>query len=71
MRSEAEIAAKIEEYRLRLALAVEEDQRRPTLHTDRELLILALVDKLEALFWVMDIELPGKDVIDTLPDYYS
>lgn len=71
MRSEAEIAAKIEEYRLRLALAVEEDQRRPTLHIDRELLILALVDKLEALFWVMDIELPGKDVIDTLPDYYS
>ena len=71
MRSEAEIAARIEEYRWRLALAVEEDQCRQTLCADHELLILALVNKLEVLFWVLDIDLPGRDLIDSLPDYYS
>ena len=65
MRSQSEIAARISEYKERLAFALAEkellgDAAAP--YTD--LIILALVDKLEALFWVLEMPLPEEDLLD-------
>lgn len=36
------------------------------LSPDIDLVIFSLVDKLETLFWVLDLELPDGDMIDRL-----
>lgn len=65
MRSQQEIAARISEYKERLAFALAEKELRGSdagPYTD--LVILALVDKLEALFWVLEMPLPEDDLLE-------
>ncbi|MBR6824880.1 MAG: hypothetical protein IKM70_07495 [Firmicutes bacterium] len=65
MRSQHEIAARISEYKERLAYTLAEKEllgKDAGEYTD--LIILALVDKLEALFWVLEMPLPEDDLLD-------
>lgn len=60
MRTEEEIMRKCADYQSRLAEAaatLEQAQRSAIPMPELELLLLALVDKLEILFWVLEIEL--------------
>ena len=59
MRTQQEILQKTEDLRLRLALLSAE-----MLDPTRELEILALVDKLEVLLWVLEQDLSGPDVME-------
>ncbi|MEG1501297.1 MAG: hypothetical protein RR396_05005 [Clostridiales bacterium] len=67
MRSYQEINRKVDIYKNQLSNAIEEkaiyDNR---LSPDIDLVIFSLVDKLEALFWVLDLDLPEGDVLDKL-----
>jgi len=47
----------IDSYKQQLAVAVAEKALSPVEDPQVDLTILTLIDKLEALFWVLDIEL--------------
>ncbi len=67
MRSQKEIAQQVENYKDRLARAMEEKALYGSeVCPDIDLIIFSLVDKLEALLWVLEIDLPKGDVIDEL-----
>lgn len=68
MRSSREVGQKLEEYKRELALAIAEKAALGDLaDPDLTLVIFSLVDKIEALFWVLEIELPDGDIIERLP----
>ncbi|MDO4582304.1 MAG: hypothetical protein Q4B96_06970 [Bacillota bacterium] len=65
MRAEREIISKLEQLKRRLAIAVEEktlydDQRCPAV----DMLIYTLIDKIEALGWVLEQPLPPGDILE-------
>ena len=64
MRTQQEILQKTEDLRLRLALLSAEKNHSSMLDPTRELEILALVDKLEVLLWVLEQDLSGPDVME-------
>ena len=64
MRTQQEILQKTEDLRLRLALLSAEKNHSSMLDPPRELEILALVDKLEVLLWVLEQDLSGPDVME-------
>lgn len=67
MKSQKEITAQVKTYREQLAVAIEEKAvYNNQLSPDIDLVIFSLVDKLEILFWVLDIELPEGDMLDRL-----
>ncbi len=65
MKSKELIMAQTEAYKCQLNHAVAEKERLAGEGPgELDLLILSLVDKLEILFWVLDIELPSGDLMD-------
>ncbi len=65
MKKKAVIVAQTEAYKYQLLHAVAEKERLAEEGPgELDLLILSLVDKLEVLFWVLDIELPTEDLMD-------
>ena len=65
LRTQAEVVRRVNAYKKQLAAAVEEK----TLFENKfspniDLIIFALVDKLEALLWVLEVELPADDLLD-------
>ena len=65
MRGKEEILLQVDYYKDRLALAIEEkNKKNSACPQDLDLLIFSLVDKLEALLWVLDIDLPNGNAID-------
>ncbi len=65
MKSKSAIVAQTEAYKYQLLHAVAEKERLADEGPgELDLLILSLVDKLEALFWVLDIDLPNGDLMD-------
>ncbi len=57
MKSEQAIVEQIDRYKQELAVAVAEKALSPVEDPQVDLAILTLIDKLEALFWVLDVEL--------------
>jgi hypothetical protein len=67
LKNQQEIIQKANTYKRRLAEALKEkDSEGENASSDIDLIIFALVDKLEMLFWVLDIELSEGDLIDRL-----
>ncbi|MDD2569310.1 MAG: hypothetical protein PHN47_00155 [Clostridia bacterium] len=67
MRSKQEIIEQVDIYREKLACAIEEKELYPSsVCQDVDLVIFALIDKIEALFWVLELDLPNGDIIDKI-----
>jgi hypothetical protein len=67
MRAQREIVRKVEIYKQQLAMAIEEKEAyEASLSPNIDLMIFSLIDKLETLFWVLEIELPESDVLDII-----
>ena len=67
MKSQKEIANQVNIYKEQLAMALEEKSLYDNkLSPDIDLVIFSLVDKLETLFWVLDLDLPAGDMLDRL-----
>lgn len=67
MKNQREIMQKANKYKEKLAIAIQEkDLYDNTLSPDIDLIIFSLVDKLEILFWVLDIEIADDDMLDRL-----
>ncbi len=67
MRSQQDIARKVDIYKQQLAIAIEEKAiYNNRLSPDIDLVIFSLVDKIEALFWVLEQELPEVDMLERL-----
>ena len=67
MRSQKEIIRKINTYKEKLAVAIEEKELyNSEVCPDIDLIIFSLVDKLETLLWVLEMELPEGDILDKL-----
>lgn len=67
MKNQREILQKANKYKEQLAIAIQEkDLYDNTLSPDIDLIIFSLVDKLEILFWVLDIEIADDDMLDRL-----
>ncbi|MGI5825355.1 MAG: hypothetical protein ACOX7J_07275 [Bacillota bacterium] len=58
MKTQEEILQQIDYYREQLIIAIEEKTLlNPDESGETDLIILSLIDKLEALLWVVDVEL--------------
>jgi hypothetical protein len=67
LKNQREILQKANKYKEQLAIAIQEkDLYDNTLSPDIDLIIFSLVDKLEILFWVLDIEIADDDMLDRL-----
>ena len=67
MRSQTEIITKVNQYKGKLALAIEEKENYDNrICPDIDLVIFSLVDKLETLLWVLELDLPDGDILDKL-----
>ena len=67
MKTQKEIVHKVNIYKQQLAIAMEEKLTYDNnLRPDIDLVIFSLVDKLEALFWVLNLDLPEGDILDRL-----
>lgn len=67
MKNQQEIIQKAKFYKKQLAEALQEkDNTADDMSSDIDLIIFALVDKLEMLFWVLEIDLPDGDMLDRL-----
>lgn len=67
MRTRLEIVNKVNIYKQQLGMAVEEKTAFDnTLSPNIDLIIFSLIDKLETLFWVLEIDLPDDDVLDII-----
>jgi hypothetical protein len=67
LKTQREIVQKANTYKQQLAVAIKEkDSYDNTLSPDIDLIIFSLVDKLETLFWVLEIDLPDGDMLDRL-----
>lgn len=65
MKSKESIMAQTDAYKYQLLRAIAEKERlQEEGPGELDLIILSLVDKLEILFWVLDIELPSGDLMD-------
>ena len=67
MKTQKEIIRKVNIYKQQLACAMEEKLHFDNnLKPDIDLIIFSLVDKLEVLFWILDMELPEGDILDRI-----
>jgi len=67
LKTQKEIVRKVNTYKQQLALAMEEKINFDNnLRPDIDLVIFSLVDKLEVLFWILDLDLPDGDILDRL-----
>lgn len=67
MRTQDEIMQKVDFYKKKLAAAMEEKEEfASTSYPELDLIIFSLVDKLEALLWVLEIDLPEGDILDRI-----
>ena len=57
MKTQEEVLRQIDYYRDQLILAIEEKSLDSEQSGETDLIILSLIDKLEALLWVIDVEL--------------
>ncbi len=65
MRSQREILNQVDLYKEKLLIAIEEKALYDD-QPDLDLMILSLIDKLETLFWVLEMDLPGHDLWEKL-----
>ena len=67
MRTKQEIIEQVDIYREKLAYAIEEKELYPSsVYQEVDLVIFALIDKIEALLWVLELDLPNGDMIDEI-----
>ncbi len=67
MRSREDIATKVAAYKHQLSMAIEEKAiYNNELSPDIDLIIFSLVDKIETLFWVLELDLPDLDMLEQL-----
>ncbi|ATW24684.1 hypothetical protein DCMF_07755 [Candidatus Formimonas warabiya] len=67
MRTHDEIMEKVNYYKQKLADAMQEKEEfSTTCYPELDLIIFSLVDKLEALLWVLEIDLPEGDILDRI-----
>ena len=67
MRSQKEIIHRVNIYKEKLALAIDEKENYDNhICPDIDLVIFSLVDKLETLLWVLELDLPDGDILDKL-----
>ena len=67
MKTQKEIVFKVNKYKEQLAGAMEEKLSFDNiLKPDIDLIIFSLVDKLEVLFWILDMDLPDGDILDRI-----
>ena len=67
MKTQKDIIHKVNIYKQQLAMAMDEKLNfENTLKPDIDLVIFSLVDKLETLFWVLDMDLPDGDILDRI-----
>ena len=67
MKTQKEIVLRVNRYKEQLANAMEEKLSFDNvLKPDIDLIIFSLVDKLEVLFWILDMELPEGDILDKI-----
>lgn len=65
MKTKPEIFHQTEAYRLRLFTAIsQKEEMGDECPGEVDLQILSLINKLEVLFWILDIELPTDDLMD-------
>jgi len=67
LKTQKEIVFKVNKYKEQLAGAMEEKLSFDNiLKPDIDLIIFSLVDKLEVLFWILDMDLPDGDILDRI-----
>ncbi len=67
MRTQDEIMEKVDFYKQKLAEAMEEKEEfSASCYPELDLIIFSLVDKLEALLWVLEVDLPEGDILDRI-----
>jgi hypothetical protein len=67
LKTEKELLRKVGQYKHQLVMAIEEKASYDNkLCPDIDLVIFSLIDKLETLFWVLEMELPEGDLLDGL-----
>lgn len=67
MRAQEEIMEKVNHYKQQLADAMQEKEEfASTYYPELDLIIFSLVDKLEALLWVLEVDLPDGDILDRI-----
>ncbi|MCR6546311.1 hypothetical protein [Dehalobacterium formicoaceticum] len=67
MRTQEEVMQKINYYKEKLADAMEEKEEFScTSYPELDLIIFSLVDKLEALLWVLEVDLPDGDILERI-----
>lgn len=67
MRSQKDITNKVANYKKQLFVAMEEKAKyNNEFSPDIDLIIFSLVDKIEALFWVLEMDLPDLDMLEQL-----
>jgi hypothetical protein len=67
LKTPEEILQKVDCYKQKLACAIKEKEEFLSANNpELDLIILSLVDKLEALLWVLEIDLPEGDILDRL-----
>lgn len=67
MRAQEEVMEKVNYYKQKLADAMQEKEEfASTCYPELDLIIFSLVDKLEALLWVLEVDLPEGDVLDRI-----
>ncbi len=67
MKSKVEVIHQLDIYKEQLAMAMDEKMLYDNhVSPNIDLIIFSLIDKLETLFWVLEMELPDNDVLDSL-----
>jgi hypothetical protein len=67
LRTQDEVLQKVTAYKKKLAEAIQEKEEYPTTnYPELDLIIFSLVDKIEALLWVLEIDLPEEDILDRI-----
>ena len=67
MKSQKAVADKLNFYKNKLSLAIQEKEEfEYTANPDIDIIIFALIDKIETLLWVLDAELPDFDLLEQI-----
>ncbi|MGI6678752.1 MAG: hypothetical protein ACOX2Q_06765 [Dehalobacterium sp.] len=67
MRTQEEVMQKINDYKEKLAHAMQEkEDYASSSYPELDLIIFSLVDKLEALLWVLEVDLPDGDILERI-----
>jgi len=67
LRAQEEVMEKVNYYKQKLADAMQEKEEfASTCYPELDLIIFSLVDKLEALLWVLEVDLPEGDILDRI-----